>query len=61
MKVKVIEKFRDKYTGEIRKVGDTIEVEPIRRIELDKYVEEIEEETEEIDEKPKNRKKKGKV
>lgn len=51
MKAKVTKKFRDKYTGEIHKVGDIINISKKRFKEIltvGNFVEEIE--TEEVEE-----------
>ena len=45
MKVKVVKKFKDKHTGEIHKVGETLEVSNDRYAEIAKkgnYVEKVE-------------------
>lgn len=51
MKVKVVEIFRDKYTNQVYKLDDILEVDEKRFTEIKAYVEEI---TEEENEKEKN-------
>ena len=41
MKVKVIEVFRDKYTNEVYKLDQELEVDKNRFKEIEKYVKEI--------------------
>ena len=43
MKVKVIQRFNDKTTGKLRKVGSVFECDPARAEELHGYVEPIKE------------------
>lgn len=41
MKVKVIEVFRDKYTDQVYKLNDVLEVDENRRKEIEVYVQDI--------------------
>lgn len=41
MKVKVVSVFKDKYTKQVYKLGDVIEVTKERYSEIEQYVEEI--------------------
>ena len=36
MKVKVIEEFRDKHTGELRRIGDILDITAEREKEIDR-------------------------
>ena len=43
MKVKVVEVFRDKYTNQVYKLNEVLEVDKDRRKEIDNYVEDVKE------------------